>query len=97
MWELMMAGMISTAPDIFKTPAMIKDARNDEYTNGIVDSMHNTFISTCLQNCHNFRDFFVNYVRAWNLGRRDFGRSSFTRSLPTGLKNLVKLVYTLCA
>ena len=27
-------------PEIFKTPAMIKDARNDEYTNGIVDGMH---------------------------------------------------------
>ena len=137
-------------PEIFKTPAMIKDARNDEYTNGIVDGMHkklldliakgedyfpdkvwralnyfhnfwdqifayrhdgeytidnmvverairpltvqrknglffcspkgaknsgiyNTFISTCLQKCRNFRDFFVDYVRAWNQGRRDFG------------------------
>ena len=144
-------------PEIFKTPAMIKDARNDEYTNGIVDGMHkklldliakgedyfpdkvwralnyfhnfwsqifayrhdgeysidnmvverairpltvqrknglffcspkgaknsgiyNTFISTCLQKCRNFRDFFVDYVRAWNQGRRDFG-------------NLVRLVY----
>ena len=144
-------------PEIFKTPAMIRDARNDEYTNGIVDGMHkklldliakgedyfpdkvwralnyfhnfwsqifayrhdgeysidnmvverairpltvqrknglffcspkgaknsgiyNTFISTCLQKCRNFRDFFVDYVRAWNQGRRDFG-------------NLVRLVY----
>ena len=148
-------------PEIFKTPAMIKDARNDEYTNGIVDGMHkklldliakgedyfpdkvwralnyfhsfwnqifayrhdgeytidnmaverairpltvqrknglffcspkgaknsgiyNTFISTCLQKCRNFRDFFVDYVRAWNQGRRDFG-------------NLVRLVYAPCA
>ena len=148
-------------PEIFKTPAMIKDARNDEYTNGIVDGMHkklldliakgedyfpdkvwralnyfhnfwdqifayrhdgeytidnmvverairpltvqrknglffcspkgaknsgiyNTFISTCLQKCRNFRDFFVDYVRAWNRGRRDFG-------------NLVRLVYAPCA
>ena len=87
-------------PEIFKTPAMIKDARNDEYTNGIVDGMHkklldliakgtknsgiyNTFISTCLQKCRNFRDFFVDYVRAWNQGRRDFG-------------NLVRLVYAPC-
>ena len=148
-------------PEIFKTPAMIKDARNDEYTNGIVDGMHkklldliakgedyfpdkvwralnyfhnfwdqifayrhdgeytidnmaverairpltvqrknglffcspkgaknsgiyNTFISTCLQKCRNFRDFFVDYVRAWNRGRRDF-------------VNLVRLVYAPCA
>ena len=148
-------------PEIFKTPAMIKDARNDEFTNGIVDGMHkkllsliakgedyfpdkvwralnyfhnfwdqifayrhdgeytidnmaverairpltvqrknglffcspkgaknsgiyNTFISTCLQKCRNFRDFFVDYVRAWNRGRRDFG-------------NLVRLVYAPCA
>ena len=41
----------------------------------------NTFISTCLQKCRNFRDFFVDYVRAWNQSRRDFG-------------NLVSLVYT---
>ena len=33
---------------------------------------YNTFISTCLQKCRNFRDFFVDYVRAWNQGRRDF-------------------------
>ena len=148
-------------PEIFKTPAMIKDARNDEYTNGIVDGMHkklldliakgedyfpdkvwralnyfhnfwdqifayrhdgeytidnmvverairpltvqrknglffcspkgaknsgiyNTFISTCLQKCRNFRDFFVDYVRAWNQGRRDFG-------------NLVRLAFAPCA
>ena len=148
-------------PEIFKTPAMIKDARNDEYTNGIVDGMHkklldliakgedyfpdkvwralnyfhnfwdqifayrhdgeytidnmvverairpltvqrknglffcspkgaknsgiyNTFISTCLQKCRNFRDFCVDYVRAWNQGRRDFG-------------NLVRLAFAPCA
>jgi len=39
-----------------------------------------TFISTCLQKCRYFRDFFVDYVRAWNLGRKDFG-------------NMVRLVY----
>ena len=148
-------------PEIFKTPAMIKDARNDEYTDGIVNGMHkklldliakgedyfpdkvwralnyfhnfwdqifayrhdgeytidnmvverairpltvqrknglffcspkgaknsgiyNTFISTCLQKCRNFRDFFVDYVRAWNQGRRDFG-------------NLVRLAFAPCA
>ena len=147
-------------PEIFKTPAMIKDARNDEYTDGIVNGMHkklldliakgeeyfpdkvwralkyfhsfwdqifayrhdgeysidnmaverairpltvqrknalffcspkgarnsgiyNTFISTCQQKCRNFRDFFVDYVKAWNQGRRDFG-------------NLVRLVYAPC-
>ena len=42
--------------------------------------IYNTFISTCLQKCRNFRDFFVDYVKAWNQGRRDFG-------------NLVRLVY----
>ena len=147
-------------PEIYKTPEMIKDARNDEYTNGIVNSMHknlldliargedqfpdkmwralkyfhtfwdkifayrndgeysidnmaverairpltvqrknslflcsekgaknsgiyNTFISTCVQQCRNFRDFFVDYVRAWNQGRRDFG-------------NLVRLAFAPC-
>lgn len=35
--------------------------------------IYNTFISTCLQKCRNFRDFFVDYVREWNRGRRDFG------------------------
>ena len=52
--------------------------------------IYNTFISTCLQKCRNFRDFFVDYVRAWNQGRRDFGRS--TLSLGSS-KNLVRLVY----
>ena len=147
-------------PEIYKTPEMIKDARNDEYTNGIVNSMqknlldliakgedyfpdkmwralkyfhtfwdkifayrndgeysidnmaverairpltvqrknslflcsekgaknsgiYNTFISTCVQQCRNFRDFFVDYVKAWNQGRRDFG-------------NLVRLVFAPC-
>ena len=32
----------------------------------------NTFISTCQQKCRNFRDFFVDYVREWNRGRRDY-------------------------
>ncbi len=145
----------------YYTPDRIKDARNDDYTNGIVNSMHeklldliakgedyfpdkvwralnyfynfwdqifayrhdgeysidnmaverairpltlqrknslflcsekgaknsgiyNTFISTCVQQCRNFRDFFVDYVRAWNQGRRDFG-------------NLIKLVFAPCA
>jgi hypothetical protein len=148
-------------PDIYKTPEMIKDARNDEYTNGIVNSMqknlldliakgedyfpdkmwralkyfhtfwdkifayrndgeysidnmaverairpltvqrknslflcsnkgaknsgiYNTFISTCVQQCRNFRDFFVDYVRAWNQGRRDFG-------------NLIQLAFAPCS
>ena len=62
------------------TPGRIKDARNDEYTNGI----YNTFISTCVQQCRNFRDFFVDYVKAWNQGRRDFG-------------NLIKLAFAPCA
>ena len=35
--------------------------------------IYNTFISTCRQKCRNFRDFFVDYVREWNRGRRDFG------------------------
>ena len=145
----------------YYTPERIKDARNDEYTDGIVDSMHeklldliakgedyfpdkvwralnyfynfwdkifayrndgeysidnmaverairpltvqrknglffcspkgaknsgiyNTFISTCLQKCRNFRDFFVDYVKAWNQGRRDF-------------TNLVRLAFAPCA
>ena len=34
--------------------------------------IYNSFISTCQQKCRNFRDFFVDYVRAWNQGRRDF-------------------------
>ena len=72
-----------------------------KYTNDIVNSMHVKlldliakgedyfpFISTCQQKCRSFRDFFVDYVRAWNQGRRDFGRSSFTRLLPKGRKNL---------
>ena len=46
--------------------------------------IYNTFISTCLQNCRNFRDFFVDYVRAWNRGRRDFS-------------NLVRLAFAPCA
>ena len=152
--------LYASNPDYY-TPDRIKDARNDEFTNGIVNSMHeqlleliakgedyfpdkvwralnyfhnfwdqifayrhdgeysidnmaverairpltvqrknglffcspkgaknsgiyNTFISTCLQKCRNFRDFFVDYVRAWNQGRRDFG-------------NLVRLVYAPCA
>ena len=32
----------------------------------------NTFISTCQQKCRNFRNFFVDYVREWNRGRRDY-------------------------
>ena len=133
----------------YYTPERIKEARNDEYTNGIIKSMHvklldliakgeqefpdkvwralnyfynfwdrifayrndgeysidnmaverairpltvqrknslffcspkgaknsgifNTFISTCQQKCRNFRDFFVDYVREWNRGRRDY-------------------------
>ena len=32
----------------------------------------NTFISTCQQKCRNFRDFFVDYVREWNRGRKDY-------------------------
>ena len=152
--------LYASKPDYY-TPKRIKDARNDEYTNGIVNSMHeklleyiakgedyfpdkvwralnyfynfwdqifayrhdgeysidnmaverairpltvqrknglffcspkgaknsgiyNTFISTCLQKCRNFRDFFVDYVRAWNRGRRDFS-------------NLVRLAYAPCA
>ena len=46
--------------------------------------IYNTFISTCQQKCRNFRDFFVDYVREWNRGQRDFGslvRLAFT---PTG-------------
>ena len=31
-----------------------------------------TFISTCQQKCRNFRNFFVDYVREWNRGRRDY-------------------------
>ena len=158
----------------YYTPERIKDARNDEYTDGIVDSMHeklldliakgedyfpdkvwralnyfynfwdkifayrndgeysidnmaverairpltvqrknslflcsekgaknsgiyNTFISTCVQQCRNFRDFFVDYVKAWNQGRRDFGRSTSGRLLPTGRKNLIKLAFAPCA
>lgn len=152
--------LYASKPDYY-TPSRIKDARNDEYTNDIVNSMHeklldliakgehyfpdkvwralnyfynfwdqvfayrndgeysidnmaverairpltvqrknglffcspkgaknsgiyNTFISTCLQKCRNFRDFFVDYVRAWNRGRRDFG-------------NLVRLAFAPCA
>ena len=56
-------------------------------------SIDNTFISTCQQKCRNFRDFFVDYVRAWNRGRRDFGRSSLSRLLQDGRKNLVKLAF----
>ena len=140
--------LYASNPDYY-TPERIKDARNDEYTNDIVNSMHeklldliakgedyfpdkvwralnyfynfwdrifayrndgeysidnmaverairpltaqrknglffcstrgarnsgiyNSFISTCQQKCRNFRDFFVDYVRAWNKGRRDF-------------------------
>ena len=40
-----------------------------------------------------FRDFFVDYVREWNRGRRDFGRSSLSRLLQDGRKNLVKLAF----
>ena len=152
--------LYASKPDYY-TPDRIKDARNDEYTNGIVNSMHeklleyiakgedyfpdkvwralnyfynfwdqifayrhdgeysidnmaverairpltvqrknslflcsekgaknsgiyNTFISTCVQQCRNFRDFFVDYVKAWNQGRRDFG-------------NLIKLAFAPCA
>ena len=152
--------LYASKPDYY-TPKRIKDARNDDYTNGIVNSMHeklldliakgedyfpdkvwralnyfynfwdqifayrhdgeysidnmaverairpltvqrknglffcspkgaknsgiyNTFISTCLQKCRNFRDFFVDYVRAWNRGRRDFS-------------NLVRLAFAPCA
>ena len=141
--------LYASKPEYY-TPERIKEARNDEYTNGIVNSMHeklleliakgeeyfpdkawralnyfynfwdqifayrndgeysidnmaverairpltvqrknglffcstkgaknsgifNTFISTCVQKCRNFRDFFVDFVRAWNRGRRDFG------------------------
>ena len=151
--------LYASKPDYY-TPDRIKDARNDEYTNGIVNSMHeklleyiakgedyfpdkvwralnyfynfwdqifayrhdgeysidnmaverairpltvqrknslflcsekgaknsgiyNTFISTCVQQCRNFRDFFVDYVKAWNQGRRDFG-------------NLVRLAFAPC-
>ena len=140
--------LYASNPDYY-TPERIKEARNDEYTNDIVNSMHvkllemiakgedyfpdkvwralnyfynfwdqvfayrndgeysidntiverairpltaqrknglffcspkgaknsgifNTFISTCQQKCRSFRDFFVDYVRAWNQGRRDF-------------------------
>ena len=42
----------------------------------------NTFISTCQQKCCNFRDFFVDYVREWNRGRRDYD-------------NLVRLAFSL--
>ena len=55
--------------------------------------IYNTFISTCQQKCRNFRDFFVDYVREWNRGRRDFGRSSLSRLLQDGRKNLVKLAF----
>ena len=165
--------LYASKPDYY-TPGRIKDARNDEYTNGIVNSMHeklleyiakgedyfpdkvwralnyfynfwdqifayrhdgeysidnmaverairpltvqrknslflcsekgaknsgiyNTFISTCVQQCRNFRDFFVDYVKAWNQGRRDFGRSTLGRLLPTGRKNLIKLAFAPCA
>ena len=133
----------------YYTPERIKEARNDEYTDGIINSMHvklldliakgeqefpdkvwralnyfynfwdrvfayrndgeysidnmaverairpltvqrknslffcspkgaknsgifNTFISTCQQKCRNFRDFFVDFVKEWNRGRRDY-------------------------
>jgi hypothetical protein len=52
-----------------------------EYPDGTRKTgIYNTFISTCQQKCRNFRDFFVDYVREWNRGRRDFG-------------NLVKLAF----
>ena len=84
--------LYASKPDYYP-PDRIKDARNVEFTNGI----YNTFISTCVQQCRNFRDFFVDYVRAWNQGRRDFGRSTLGRLLPTGHKNLIKLAFAPCA
>ena len=84
--------LYASKPDYY-TPGRIKDARNDEFTNGI----YNTFISTCVQQCRNFRDFFVDYVKAWNQGRRDFGRSTLGRLLPTGRKNLIKQAFAPCA
>ena len=97
--------LYASNPDYY-TPERIKEARNDEYTNDIVNSMHvrllemiakgehySTFISTCQQKCRSFRDFFVDYVRAWNQGRRDFDRSSSARLLPKGRKNLIRLAF----
>lgn len=85
--------LYASKPEYY-TPERIKEARNDEYTNGIVNSMHEKpFISTCVQKCRNFRDFFVDYVRAWNRGRRDFDRSSLSRLLQDERKNLVKLAF----
>ena len=84
--------LYTSKPDYYP-PDRIKDARNVEFTNGI----YNTFISTCVQQCRNFRDFFVDYVKAWNQGRRDFGRSTLGRLLPTGRKNLIKLAFAPCA
>ena len=43
-------------PEIFKTPAMIKDARNDEYTNGIVDGMHKKLLDLIAKGEDNFPD-----------------------------------------
>ena len=34
--------------------------------------MISSFISNCQQKCRNFRDFFVDYVRELNRGRRDY-------------------------
>jgi len=50
---------------------------------------YNTFISTCLQKCRNFCDFFVDYVRAWIRGRRDFG--NLIRQVFASASNLNKL------
>ena len=51
------------------------------------------FTSTCQQKYPNFRDFFVDYVWALNQCRRDFDRSSSTRLLPKGRKNLIQLAF----
>jgi len=81
-----------------RTDDGLKVQKNSQDYQGMVklvekSGIFNTFIFTFQQKCRNLRDFFVDYVRVWNQGRRDFGRSSFTRLLPKGRKNLIQLAF----
>ena len=52
---------------LYKTAAKVSNTMSPRKS-----GIFNTFISTCQQKCRNFRDFFVDYVREWNRGRKDY-------------------------
>ena len=81
--------------EMFEIKEELKAAnhRADEEATGRKRFFYKLEIFMDSQKFSSSRDFFVDYVRVGNQGRRDFGRSSLTRLLPKGRKNLIRLAF----